>query len=204
LTWQHPSIEWDNFKDIFIMNFITILFIALALSMDAFAVSIASGVAIKQLRISHSLTIASWFGIFQAVMPLLGWFGGTRLRDALSGADHWVVFGLLMFIGIKMIWEAFKIDPIEKLNPLDVRVLFSLSLATSLDALAAGVSFALLGIPVITPVLIIGAVTFITSFAGVWIGGKSGNLFGKKMEIAAGIILILIGIKVLVGHLIAG
>jgi len=186
------------------MNLLAILLIALALSMDAFAVSIASGVAIKRLRIGHALTIASWFGIFQAVMPLIGWLGGTWLRDALSGTDHWVVFGLLMFIGIKMIWEAFKIDPIEKLNPLDIRVLFSLSLATSLDALAAGVSFALLGIPVITPVLIIGAVTFITSFAGVWIGGKSGNLFGKKMEIAAGIILILIGIKVLMSHLFAG
>lgn len=186
------------------MNILTIIIIALALSMDAFAVSIASGVTIRRLRIGHALTIASWFGIFQAVMPVIGWFGGTRLRDALSGADHWVVFGLLMFIGIKMIWEAFKIDPIEKMDPLDVRVLFTLALATSLDALAAGISFALLGIPVITPVIIIGAVTFLISFAGVWIGGKGGNIFGKKMEIAAGIILIIIGIKVLMSHLLAG
>jgi manganese efflux pump family protein len=186
------------------MNLLTILLIALALAMDAFAVSIASGIAIKKLKIGHALTIASWFGIFQAIMPLIGWFGGTRLRDALSGTDHWVVFGLLMFIGIKMIWEAFKIDPIEKLNSLDLRVLFSLSLATSLDALAAGVSFALLGIPVIEPIIIIGAVTFLTSFAGVWIGEKGGSIFGKKMEIAAGIILIVIGIKVLMSHLSVG
>jgi len=186
------------------MNLFTILLIALALSMDAFAVSIASGVAIKKLRIHHALTIASWFGIFQAIMPLIGWFGGIRLRDALSGTDHWVVFGLLLFIGIKMIWEAFKIDPIEKVNPLDIRILFTLSLATSLDALATGISFALLGIPVIMPVIIIGVVTFLVSFAGVWIGDRSGNLFGKKMEIAAGIILIAIGIKVLVTHLAAG
>jgi putative Mn2+ efflux pump MntP len=184
------------------MNLVTIFLIALALSMDAFAVSIASGVAIKKLRIENALTIALWFGIFQAIMSLIGWLGGVKLRDYLSGADHWVVFGLLVVIGIKMIWEAFKIDPIEKsINPLDIRILFTLSMATSIDALAAGVSFALLGIPVITPVIIIGAVTFLTSFAGVWIGDKGGNLFGNKMEIAAGIILIAIGIRVLISHL---
>lgn len=183
------------------MNLLTIILIALALSMDAFAVSIAGGVAIKRLQLRHALTMATWFGGFQAMMPLLGWFGGTRLKEALSGVDHWVVFGLLMFVGVKMIWEAFEIDPVEKLDPLDIRVLFMLSLATSLDALAAGVSFALLGIPVVGPIIIIGAVTFLTSFAGVWIGGKGGNLFGKKMEIAAGIILIVIGIKVLISHL---
>jgi len=187
------------------MNLFTILLIALALSMDALAVSIASGIAIKRLRLKHALTIALWFGIFQAIMPLIGWFGGIKLRDALSGMDHWVVFGLLMFIGVKMIWESFKIDPIEKnSNPLDIRILFTLSLATSLDALATGISFALLGIPVIMPVIIIGVVTFMVSFAGVWIGDKSGRFFGKKMEIAAGIILIIIGIKVLMSHLTAG
>ena len=172
--------------------------------MDAFAVSIASGIAIKKLRIGHALTIALWFGIFQAIMPLLGWFGGVNLRDFLSGFDHWVVFGLLLFIGVKMIWEAFKIDPIEKeSNPLDIRILFTLSLATSLDALAAGVSFALLGIPVVLPVIIIGIVTFLISFTGVWVGDKGGHFFGKKMEIVAGIILVAIGIKVLMSHLAA-
>ena len=187
------------------MNLFTILLIALALSMDAFAVSIASGVAIKKLRIEHAFTIALWFGIFQAIMPLFGWFGGVELRDLLSGVDHWVVFGLLVVIGAKMIWEAFQIEPIERRsNPLDIRILFTLSLATSLDALATGVSFALLGIPVVMPVIIIGAVTFLVSFAGVWIGDKSGHFFGKKMEILAGIILILIGTKVLVDHLAAG
>lgn len=187
------------------MNLLTILLIALALSMDAFAVSIASGIAIKRLRIEHALTIALWFGIFQAVMPLVGWLGGVNLRDLLSGIDHWVVFGLLLFIGIKMIWEAFQIEPIEKeANPLDVRILFSFSLATSLDALAIGVSFALLGMPVVMPVIIIGAVTFLVSFAGVWIGDRGEHFFGKKMEIVAGIILIAIGIRVLVSHLAAG
>jgi manganese efflux pump family protein len=186
------------------MTLLTILLIALALSMDAFAVSIASGIAIKKLRIRHALTIALWFGIFQAIMPLIGWFGGVRLRDLLSGIDHWVVFGLLLFIGAKMIWEAFKIEPIERSsNPLDIRILLFLSLATSIDALAAGVSFALLGMPVVMPVIIIGAVTFLVSFAGVWIGDKGGHFFGKKMEIVAGLLLIAIGLKVLVSHLMA-
>jgi manganese efflux pump family protein len=187
------------------MNFLTIFLIALALSMDAFAVSIASGIAIKKLRIDHALIIALWFGIFQALMPLIGWIGGIKLRDILSGTDHWVVFGLLLFVGVKMIWEAFELDPIEKeSNPLDIRILFTLSLATSLDALAAGVSFALLGMPVVVPIIIIGAVTFLMSFAGVWIGGKGGHFFGKKMEIIAGIILLVIGVKVLISHLAGG
>ena len=187
------------------MNLLTIFLIALALSMDAFAVSIASGIAIKRLRLGHALTIALWFGIFQAIMPLIGWLGGINLCDLLSSVDHWVVFGLLTLIGVKMIWEAFKIEPIEKTsNPLDIRILFALSLVTSIDALATGVSFALLGIPVVMPVIIIGAVTFLTSFAGVWIGDRSGRFFGKKIEILAGIILIGIGIKVLISHLAAG
>lgn len=187
------------------MNFLTIFLIALALAMDAFAVSIASGIAIKKLRINHAFTIALWFGIFQAIMPLIGWLGGISLRDLLSSIDHWVVFGLLLLIGLKMIWEAFQIEPIEKeSNPLDIRILFVLSLATSIDALATGVSFALLGIPVVMPVIIIGIVTFILSFAGVWIGDRSGNLFGKKMEIVAGIILIAIGLRVLISHLAEG
>jgi len=184
------------------MNLLTILLIALALSMDAFAVSIASGIAIKKLHINHALTIALWFGMFQAIMPLIGWLGGVSLRDLLSGIDHWVVFGLLLFIGAKMIWEAFQIEPIERSsNPLDIHVLFTLSLATSIDALATGVSFALLGLSIVIPVIIIGAVTFMVSFAGVWIGDRCGNFFGKKMELFAGIILITIGIKVLVSHL---
>lgn len=187
------------------MNLVTIFLIALALAMDAFAVSIASGIAIKKLRIGHALTIALWFGFFQAIMPLIGWLGGVSLRDLLSSVDHWVVFGLLLFIGLKMIWEAFQIEPIEKeSNPLDIRILFALSLATSIDALATGVSFALLGMPVALPVVIIGVVTFILSFAGVWIGDRGGHFFGKKMEIVAGIILIAIGARVLISHLAAG
>lgn len=180
------------------MNPVTIIFIAVALAMDAFAVSIASGIAIKNLRIRHALTIAAWFGIFQAVMPLIGWFGGVKLRNFVGGVDHWVAFGLLSFIGVKMIYESFQMENVEKkTDPLEVYVLFVLSVATSIDALAAGLSFAMLGVKIIMPVIVIGTVTFVFSFAGVWIGDRGGHFFEKKIEVAAGITLIIIGIKIL-------
>jgi len=187
------------------MSLPTIFFIALALAMDAFAASIASGIAIKSLRIRHALTIAIWFGLFQAIMPLLGWFGGSELRSYISEIDHWVVFGLLSLIGCKMIYESFQLHPIEtRFNPMEVHVLFLLSVATSLDAFAAGVSFALLHISVITPILIIGVVTFVLSFIGVWIGDRGTHFFEKRIEMVAGLILIAIGINVLISHLAAG
>lgn len=187
------------------MNFITIILLAVALAVDAFAVSIACGMAIKDLRIKHSLIIASWFGLFQAVMPLLGWLGGVKLRGFIVQIDHWMVFGLLVFIGSKMIYEAFRIEAVEnRSDPMDTAVLFSLSIATSIDAFAAGVSFALLNIGVVTPVIIIGLITFIMSFTGVWIGDRGSHFFEKKMEMAAGIVLIAIGLKVLISHLISG
>ncbi len=187
------------------MNLLTILLIALALAMDAFAVSIASGIAIKNLRIRHALTIAAWFGLFQAIMPLLGWFSGIGLRSIIAGIDHWVVFGLLFLIGCKMTYESFQLDPIKnRIDPTKIHVIFYLSIATSLDAFAAGISFAILHISVVTPILIIGIVTFILSFTGVLIGERGAHFFEKKIEMAAGIILIAIGIKVLISHLIAG
>jgi putative Mn2+ efflux pump MntP len=187
------------------MNIITIMFLALALAMDAFAVSIANGLTIKDLRIRHALIIATWFGLFQALMPLIGWVGGVKLQDTISGIDHWVVFGLLLFIGCKMIYESCRIEKHERQpNPLDVRVLFVLSVATSIDAFTAGVGLGLLRIPILVPVIIIGLITFIMSFIGVWIGDRSTRFFEKKMEMAAGIILIVIGFKVLVSHLLNG
>ena len=187
------------------MNLLTILFIAVALAMDAFAVSIASGIAIKKLRIGHALKIASWFGLFQAIMPIVGWVGGLKLKSVVAPVDHWVVFGLLSFIGCKMIYESFQLDPIEnRSNPLDIRILFALSIATSLDAFAVGISFAMLHISIITPIIIIGLVTFLISFAGVWIGDRGKHFFEKKMGMVGGFILIAIGIKVLIDHLSAG
>ncbi len=187
------------------MTFITIILLAVALAMDAFAVSIASGIAIKDLRIKHSLIIASWFGFFQAIMPLLGWLSGVKLQRFIAEIDHWIVFGLLLFIGCKMIYEAFQIESVEnRSDPMDIAVLFSLSIATSIDAFAAGVSFALLHTGVVTPVIIIGIITFIMSFIGVWIGNRGTHFFEKKMEVAAGVVLIGIGVKVLISHLISG
>ena len=187
------------------MDLLTIFLIAIALAMDAFAVSIASGIAIRNLRIRHALTIAAWFGMFQALMPVIGWLGGIKLLGPVRKIDHWVVFGLLFLIGCKMIYESFKIDPIERRsNPLDLRVLFLLSIATSLDAFAVGISFAMLNISIIGPVIIIGVITFLMSFTGVWIGDRGTHFFEKKIEVVAGLILIGIGVKVLISHLSAG
>jgi putative Mn2+ efflux pump MntP len=187
------------------MGLLTIILIALALSMDAFAVSVASGIAIKELRIRHALIIGAWFGLFQAIMPILGWVSGIGLRSLITGIDHWIVFGLLFLIGCKMIYESFQLHPMKsRTDPMQTHVLFSLSIATSLDAFAAGISFAMLGISIINPIIIIGAVTFVLSFTGVLIGDRGAHFFEKRMEMAAGIILIAIGVKILIDHLMAG
>jgi putative Mn2+ efflux pump MntP len=187
------------------MNLITILFLAIALATDAFAVSIAGGIGIKNLRIKHALILASWFGFFQALMPLAGWLGGVKLQRFICGIDHWVIFGLLSFIGCKMIYEALHLETYEKkVDPMDKRVLFALSVATSIDAFAAGVGLALLGVPILRPVIIIGLITFTMSFAGVLIGDRGSHFFEKKIEVLAGVILITIGLKVLITHLLEG
>jgi putative Mn2+ efflux pump MntP len=184
------------------MNILAIFGIAVALAMDAFAASIASGITIRHLKIRHALTIAACFGFFQAVMPLIGWLGGARLQRYVAPADHWIAFGLLGFIGIKMVYEALKLQSIEeKRDPLDIYVLFVLSVATSVDALVAGFTFALLATGILTPVIVIGAITFCMSFAGVLIGDRIGHFFEKRIEIAAGLLLIGIGAGILISHL---
>jgi len=179
-----------------------IILIALALAMDAFAVSIASGMTIKQTRFKHALIMGTWFGSFQAIMPFLGWLAGMKLRNFIAGMDHWVAFILLSFIGFKMMYESFKMDSIEeRTNPFDFHILFVLAIATSIDALAAGMSFAVLKIEIFTPILIIGLITFIMSFTGVLIGEKGGHFFEKKIELAGGLLLICIGLKILLSHI---
>lgn len=186
------------------MSFGTMLFLAVALAMDAFAVSIASGVAIQRLHVKHALKIAFFFGLFQALMPLVGWLAGLSLRVYIERIDHWVAFGLLGFIGGKMIHESMKFEKDEEASdPLNIYVLLVLSIATSIDALAVGLTFSLLNIVVFTPILIIGAVTFMLSFAGVYIGDHLGHFFESKIELAGGLILIGIGFKILVEHLAA-
>jgi len=183
------------------MNLITVLFIAFGLSMDAFAVSITSGLAISRLRISHAMRIALFFGLFQAVMPIVGWLAGMGLRDIISGVDHWIAFVLLTVIGIKMIFESSKMKEDKASDPLDVYTLLILSVATSIDALAVGLSLSVLNVAIITPVVIIGITTFLFSFAGVYIGKRVGHLFESKIELAGDLILIGIGIKILAEHL---
>ena len=186
-----------------ILDMLSIILVAVGLAMDAFAVSITSGITIKTLRINHAVKIAVFFGLFQAVMPVIGWLAGISLKDLISGVDHWIAFGLLSLIGCKMIYESTKIASNKKeINPLNVYVLLILSVATSIDALAIGVSFAFLKIAIITPVIIIGIVTFLLSFLGVFVGNRFGHLFESKFELAGGLILIGIGIKILVEHLV--
>ncbi len=184
------------------MDTLTLLLIAFGLSMDAFAVSISNGMTIRQQRTNHAIRIGLFFGFFQALMPLLGWSAGLSLRDLISGVDHWIAFGLLSLIGCKMIYESMKMDGQKKEVPtLSLPMLLMLSIATSIDALAVGISFALLNISIVTPIIVIGTVTFILSFLGVLIGNKAGHFFERNIEVIGGLILIGIGIKILIEHL---
>jgi len=185
------------------MAVIPIVFIALGLAMDAFAVSITTGLALKEAKVNDALRMAVSFGLFQAIMPAVGWWIGISLRDFISGIDHWIAFGLLLFVGCKMIYEAVTVKPHKrKINSLNFYFILVLSIATSIDALAVGVSFALLGVSIILPIIVIGSITFLLSFLGFVAGSKFGRLLGKKVEIAGGIVLISIGIKILADHLL--
>lgn len=182
------------------MNFLSILLIAAGLAMDAFAVSITSGITVRHLRIKHALKIALFFGFFQAIMPIIGWLSGMSLRNIISGFDHWIAFGLLSIIGCKMIYESFKLKK-EKINPQNIYILFILSIATSIDALAVGLSLSFLKVAIILPAIIIGVVTFLLSFFGVYVGNKVGHFFERKIEMIGGLVLIGIGLKILIEHL---
>ncbi len=185
------------------MDIITILFIAFGLAMDSFAVSIANGFSIKRLKINHALRIAFFFGLFQAFMPVIGWYLGLGFIDLISEIDHWIAFGLLSIIGVKMILESRELKKEEKEGkPLGIYALLLLSVATSIDAFAIGFSLSVLKVSIMTPAIIIGVVTFLLSFAGVFIGNRFGHFLESKIEVAGGIILILIGLKILVEHLL--
>jgi putative Mn2+ efflux pump MntP len=183
------------------MNIFTILIIGVALSMDVFAISMTSGVTIKDVKINHVFKIAFFFGFFQSGMFLLGDLLGFSMRDLISGIDHWIAFSLLSLIGGKMIYESFQMGDDVKRDPLNTFVLVALAVATSIDAFAVGLSFALLKVPVLLPAVIIGVVTFVISSIGVFIGEKIGHFFENKIEIIGGLILIAIGVKILVEHI---
>ncbi len=185
------------------MDVITILFIALGLAMDAFAVSMAHGITLKNSRSGDALKLALSFCSFQAFIPLLGWLRGLSLSTIISVIDHWIAFGILTLIGCKMIYESLRMEMDQrKPKVLTVRTLLALSITTSIDALAVGVSFAFLQISVAIPVVVIGTVTFLLSLVGVSFGKKIGHFFEKKIEIVGGLTLILIGLKILLEHLL--
>lgn len=180
----------------------SIILISLGLAMDAFAVSITNGITIQCLKIRNALKIAVFFGGFQALMPLIGWLAGLGLKQYVESFDHWIAFGLLLFIGAKMIYEAVWINEVEKkCDPLNLIVLLGLAIATSIDAMAVGITFAFLHIAIFTPAIIIGLITFCLSFAGVFIGNRIGDRLGSRMEVLGGIILIGMGCKILLSHL---
>ena len=184
------------------MNTYSILFISLGLAMDAFAVSIASGFTIHRLRVGHALRIAFFFGAFQAIMPVIGWLAGLSVQEYIASIDHWIAFGLLGFVGGRMIYEASIMgDDKDEKDPLNIYVLLMLSLATSIDALAVGLSLSFLNVAIALPAIVIGCVTFVLSFAGVYIGDRFGHFFESKIEVIGGIILIAIGVKILIEHL---
>lgn len=171
--------------------------------MDALAVSITNGFVIKELKLKHAFRIAFFFGLFQAAMPVVGWFAGVTIRSYIKDFDHWIAFGLLSFIGIKMIWESRALNmEVDSNNCLHFPTLLLLSLATSIDALAVGVSFAMLEIRIVLPVVIIGGITFVNCLIGTQLGKRFGHLFENKLEIIGGIVLVLIGLKILFEHLV--
>jgi len=185
------------------MALITVLPIAVGLAMDALAVSIVSGATYKQLKLRHALRMALFFGGFQAAMPIVGFLAGLSIRNYIAGYDHWVAFGLLSAIGLKMIYESFQIGPArQQRNPMDVAVLLVLSVATSIDALAVGVTLSLITDSVIAAAVVIGLVTFCLSYLGVMVGKRFGHFFENQVEAIGGLILIAIGLKILLQHLL--
>ncbi len=188
------------------MGIVELLLTAIGLSMDAFAVSVCKGLGMRKMRYDQALVIGLYFGVFQALMPLLGWLLGTSFSRYIQAFDHWIAFVLLVFIGGKMLWDVFhekEESAAEKSDArLDHKELFMLAIATSIDALAVGIAFACLDVQIWSSVSIIGCVTLVLSFCGVWIGNRFGNRFEKKAEIAGGVVLLLIGVKILLDHLI--
>jgi putative Mn2+ efflux pump MntP len=189
------------------MSLWTVLLVAVGVSADAFAVSLARGLKIRTLRWSQALLIAGTFGLFQAVMPIIGWLLGSAFASAIQAFDHWVAFGLLLLVGGKMLWEAlFAHTPDETDHTGDgigMHELLVLAVATSIDALAVGLSLSLLDVNIWLTAAVIGVITFGLSLAAVFIGHRVGVRFQRPAEIIGGIILIGIGINILVEHLSA-
>lgn len=186
------------------MGIIELFLIAVGLSMDAFAVSVCKGLNMSKLNRKHAVIIGLFFGAFQALMPTIGYFLGSGFQKYITNFDHWIAFGLLVFIGAQMVYEAFREEQQleEDGDVLKIKQLFLLAIATSIDALIIGLTFAVLpGTNIWASVTFIGCTTFVLSVLGVEIGFKFGNRYEKKAQIAGGVILILLGCKILLEHL---
>lgn len=183
------------------MNFLTLFTIAVGLSMDAFAVSICKGLAMKKITLRKALIVGLWFGGFQALMPLIGYLLGVQFQSKITAVDHWIAFLLLCFIGINMIREACSKEEEQTNDSLAVKDMLILAIATSIDALAVGVTFAFLQVNILPAITFIGITTLVLSLIGVKIGNVFGTRYKSKAELAGGIILVLIGVKILLEHL---
>ena len=183
------------------MSFVELLFIALGLSMDCFAVSLSFG-AQGKLRVRDFIRFSFFFALFQAIMPVIGWLAGNAIKVYLAEIDHWIAFGILTFIGLRMIYESFKSEDEKK--PVDIRkwkILLSLSLATSIDALMTGVSFGFIKVNIVVAALTIATVTFLVSVTGAFVGKRSIHISPRWAEILGGLVLIGIGLKIVLEHL---
>lgn len=175
--------------------------IAVGLSMDAFAVSICKGLSVKELKLRHAVTAGLYFGGFQAAMPLLGYLLGKGFQSVIESVDHWIAFALLAAIGINMIYEALKKDDEKQDASFGFKAMIPLAIATSIDALAVGVTFAFLQVSIVPAVSFIGVITFILSAVGVKVGNVFGEKYKSRAEIFGGTVLIAMGIKILIEHL---
>jgi len=186
------------------MTWFTTLIIAIGLGMDAFAVALAVGCRLPKLTFRPLFRLSFHFGLFQFLMPVIGWYGGTQIQEHIHGFDHWLAFGLLAFIGAKMIRESFGSDDdcAQRPDPTRKWSLIALSLATSIDALAVGLSMAFLQIEIWTPSVVIGVVAAAMTLVGMVSGRRLGARFGRRMELIGGLILIAIGLKIVVEHLL--
>ena len=183
------------------MSLFELFLVAVGLSMDAFAVSICKGLALKKMDIKKAAITGLWFGGFQAGMPLIGYFLGKQFERYITSIDHWIAFVLLALIGISMIREALSKEEEKANDSLDVKTMFLLAVATSIDALAVGVTFAFLQVRIVPAISFIGIITFTLSAIGVKVGNVFGMKYKAKAEIAGGIILIGMGLKILLEHL---
>lgn len=184
------------------MSVFSIFMIGIGLSMDAFAVSIARGMTMKRHQVlRYALLLACFFGLFQALMPLLGWWAGSYFQEWIAAFDHWIAFGLLALIGGNMIWESLHGKEAKDERTLSLRTVLVLAIATSIDALAVGISFAFLRVDILPSVLMIGVTTFVLSFLAVFIGNRLGGMLERYAGILGGMILFIIGLRILIEHL---